>query len=176
MYVPGTNVAGVLAVEEGRSWGLWCIWRDKEFLSIELWTSCCKKDKEAPECAKRGATRLWGNWSTGLMRSGWGNWDFFRLEKNRLRGDLIALYNYLKGGCGEVQFRFSPPGQHLLPGNSSRVRGNGLKLHLRRFRLETRKKFSNKVVRHWNGLLREVIESLSLEVFKECLDVLRDMV
>ncbi|RMC15594.1 hypothetical protein DUI87_07796 [Hirundo rustica rustica] len=88
----------------------------------------------------------------------------FSLEKKRLRGDLITLCNSLKGGFDQVGVGLFSQG--------SRTRGHNLKLHQGRFRLDIRKKFlTERATKYRKGLLREVVLSLSVEVFKESPDV-----
>ncbi|KAK4809987.1 hypothetical protein QYF61_004439 [Mycteria americana] len=131
---------------------------------VQLW-SPQHKDMELLERVQRRATTM----IPGLEHLSCGDRlresGLFSLEKRRLWGDLIGAFQHLKGAYKKDRDRL------FKRACSDRTRGNGFKLKEGRCRLDTRKKFfTMRVVKHWPGLPREVVDAPSLETFKVRLD------
>lgn len=87
----------------------------------------------------------------------------FESKKRRLRRDYITVYSSLQlpERRSVVSAMFQVKGQEEMALNCTRRGSDQISEFF----------FTGRVVRHWDSLPREVVDSLFLEVFIQCLDV-----
>lgn len=133
--------------------------------AIQFWCPYMRKDIEKLERVQRRVTKLipsirHKNYEQRLEIA-----NIPSLETRRLRGDLIQVFKILNrfdNVCASNYFEIS---------QESRTRNNGFKLSGRKFSTSAAKNyFTYRTVNKWNELPANVVESTSVNMFKNRLD------
>uniref|UniRef100_K7F118 Reverse transcriptase domain-containing protein n=1 Tax=Pelodiscus sinensis TaxID=13735 RepID=K7F118_PELSI len=102
---------------------------------VQFWAPHFKKDVEKLERVQGRATRMIKGLENMTFEGRLKELGLFNLKKRRLRGDMIAVFRYLKG-CHKEE------GENLfILASEDRTRSNGLNLQQGRFKLDIRKNF-----------------------------------
>jgi ribonuclease P/MRP protein subunit RPP40 len=139
--------------------------RPKLEYCIQAWSPYLRKDIDMIERVQRRALKVVQefkelSYEERLLRAG-----LITLEKRRVRGDLIQVFKIVRG-FDKLNFN-----NFFEYSKVSNVRGHSFKFVKNRSRLDIRKNyFSQRVVNAWNKLPQHVVESVSINAFKNSLD------
>ncbi|XP_044749883.1 uncharacterized protein LOC123310477 isoform X2 [Coccinella septempunctata] len=134
-----------------------------EYAGPAWWTSL-RGEVDGLESVQRWCTRI----PYGVRRPDYATrlrvLDMPTFEQRRARGDLMFSYRAVHG-------HFGPDIMNMYRMNTNNLRGHGFKLAKEKFRTTQRQMFlSNRVFNVWNSLPETVVESSSVNGFKNSFD------
>ena len=129
-----------------------------------IWGPSHILDNQKVERIQRRATRIIPSLNHLSYHDRLKHLNLPSLQHRRRRGDLIYLYQILKG-VYDIDF------QLFTPSTSNITRGHTMKLFKHHMNSYARSKFfSNRVINDWNSLPQFIIDSPSINEFKLLLD------
>ena len=137
--------------------------------AVQFWAPSQRKDIERLEAVQARVTKLIPSIRHLGYQRRLDRLNLFSLEKRRLRGQLIETFKILKG-INNID------SQSLFSLNNNHTRSNGWKLELKRFNTsQCGNFFTYKVASYWNRLPANVVNSITIDQFKNRLDKVIDL-
>lgn len=139
--------------------------RPKLEYCVQAWRPYLKKHIDNMEKVQHRATKMIVDYKHLRYEDRLKKTDLPTLEERRTRGDLIEVFKTIKG-LNKSDFR-----NFFTIDHSSRTRGHRFKIVKHGSRLDVRKHcFSQRVVNEWNALPEVVVETESVNSFKNSYD------
>src|SRR5664279_712182 len=138
--------------------------RPKLEYCVQAWRPYLQKDIDQIENVQRRATKLIKGYNCKTYEERLALLDMTTMETRRTRGDLIEVFKIVKG-FDKIEYTL------FFERSTFITRGHNEKLFKKPFHLDLRKHFfSQRVVDLWNKLPQNVIDSTSVNNFKNKLD------
>lgn len=138
--------------------------------AVQFWSPSQRKDIERLERVQARATKLIPSIRHISYERRLTRLNLYSLEKRRLRGQLIETFKILKG-IDNIDY------SKLFTLCGNQTRSNGWKLDLKRFSTtQCGEFFTYKIASYWNRLPTDVVNSASVNQFKNKLDKVIDAV
>ena len=136
---------------------------------VQAWKPYHRGDMDMLEKVQRRATKIIPSIKNLSYENRLKELNMYSLERRYMRGDMIEVYKMFNG-LDDVKIE-----DYFDLDKNDRTRGHNLKIKKKPFKLDLRKSFfSLRVVDQWNNLPADVINSPTLNTFKNRLDKFMD--
>ena len=118
---------------------------------------CTKDTWTCWSWSSKGPQRWWSDWSIRNVRTGRASWDFWAWTREGSRGSLISVCKYVMGGGKKRSIQTLPSGFQC----QDKTQWKHIEIQVIPFQ-QKKKENTVRVIKHWNKLPKQVVESSSV--------------